>query len=380
MSARRGHGEGSIRRRADGRYEGRVDVGRDERGKRIRRSVFGRTKAEVVEKLDGVRGKVRRGVPLVDERQTVAVYLEWWAEHVAPTTVREATAEGYRGTIRRYVIPYIGRVKLAQLAPQHVQEMMTGLEAKGLAPATRKQARAVLRRALRHAERWDLVVRNAAALVDAPKGGQVRPARPLTAGEAKALLAAAADHRLEAVVYVMVTVGLRPGELRAVRWIDLDLDRGVLDVTGSLQPREGGGQVRDEPKTDASKAPVPLPTVTVAALRRHRVRQAEERLRAGEGWQDAGYVFVNEVGGPYDRHRLNRIYKEIAAAAGLGDRTIKDLRHSAATIALAAGVPLEQVSAMLRHSTLAITSDIYAKVQPEALRAATDRLGEILGG
>jgi Phage integrase, N-terminal SAM-like domain len=157
MAARREAGEGLIRKRADGRWEGRLELAR-ENGRRRRKAVYGRTRNEVVGKMRKQRAQLDGGLPLPDERLTTADYLRSWARDVLPGTVKDSTVYGYKSVLERNVIPYVGHVKLAKLAPTHVHRMMRKLEEKGLAAQTRRTARMVLRRALTYAERWGVVV------------------------------------------------------------------------------------------------------------------------------------------------------------------------------------------------------------------------------
>jgi integrase len=370
---RRASGEGSIFQRADGRWIGQLgDLGwRD--GKRERPTVSGATKEETAAKLGALKRDIERGLPVPDQRRTTADYLRWWAAEVLSGSVKDSTADDYRWILEHYVIPHVGRTRLAKLTPQHVQSMLRALERQGLAVRTRRYARAVLRSALGQAERWDLVSRNAAALVDLPRmSSKIDDA--LTLDEAKALLDAAHGDRLEAIVTVALAVGLRKGEALALRWEDIDLDEATLSVTGTLKRRTGLGLVRDTPKTERGRRTIPLPKVCVDALRTHKSRQSAERLAAGPTWADDGYVFTTPIGTPIDPRNLTRLYHALTERAGLGRGRFHALRHSAATIAHALGVPLEVISKTLGHAGYAITADIYAHVGAKVERDAADAM------
>jgi integrase len=369
---RRASGEGTIFQRADGRWIGQLNLGWHD-GKRGRPTVSAATKEEVAAKLGALKRDVERGMPVPDQRRTTADYLAWWAIEVLPGTVKDSTAEDYRWILEHYVIPHIGRTPLAKLTPQHVQSMLRTLERQGLAVRTRRYARAVLRSALGHAERWDLVSRNAAALVDLPR----MPSKlddALSLDEAKALLDVARGDRLEAIVTVALVVGLRKGEALGLRWDDVDLDDATLRVTGTLKRRTGKGLVRDTPKTERGRRTIPLPNVCVEALRTHKSRQSAERLAVGPAWANSGYVFTTPIGTPIDPRNLTRLYHGLTERAGLGHGRFHALRHSAATIAHALGVPLEVISKTLGHAGYAITADIYAHVGVKVERDAADAM------
>ena len=376
MSAgkRRGAGEGSVYKRAsDGKWVGVADLGWED-GKRNRKTVYGKTQAQVIARLRALRTDIDRGLPIPDQRRTTESFLLWWAAEVLPGTVKDSTAADYRYVLSRYVTPYVGKVALARLAPQHVQSMLRSLERKGLGSSTRRYARAVLSRALRDAERWGMVTRNVAALVAAPARDKSKLDDALGLDEANQLLKAAAGARLEALVTVALAVGLRKGEALGLRWVDVDLDRATLSVTGTLKRRKGAGLVRDTPKTERAHRTIPLPTVCVYALRAHRRRQTAERLAAGTSWQDSGHVFTTPIGSPIDPRNLTRHYHELTERAGLGHGRFHALRHSAATIMLSLGVPLEVISKTLGHAGYAITADIYAHVGEKLQRQAADAM------
>lgn len=312
---RRGNGEGSIHKRADGRWAASIDLGW-ENGKRKRKTIYGKTRREAADKLTTALRARQDGMPLPDERRSTAEFLRWWAQTVLPGTVKESTADGYRYMLHRYVIPHVGRVRLAKLGPQHIQSMLRALEADGLAPATRRQARAILRRAPGHAERWGFVARNAAALVEAPAGSASRIDDALTPNEAKALLQAAADTPYKALVTVVLAVGLRKGEALALRWDDLDLDAGTLTVRATLKRRPGKGLVLDIPKTARGHRTIPLPVVSVAALRDHHRNQGATRLAAGPTWRDTRHVFTTPIGTPLDPDNLSKHFHALCDRLG----------------------------------------------------------------
>jgi integrase len=347
-------------------------------GKRQRKAVYGRSRREAADKLAPLLRAKALGLPLPDERRTTGHYLEWWLRDVLPGTVKTRTAEGYAGIVRRYLIPQLGKVRLTRLNPEHVQRMMRTLEGQGLSPRTRQYARAVLRRALGHAERWGLVARNAAALVDSPKLPPPRTDDALDLDAAKALLAAARGDRLEALVTLALSVGLRKGEALALKWDSVDLDAGSLTISATLDRVRGEGLVLSEPKTARSRRTIPLPEACADALRDHRRRQLSERLRAGDTWQDGAFVFTTPFGAPLDPRNVTRWFHGLTQDAGLGKLRFHALRHSAATLMLAQGVPLEIISRTLGHAGYAITADVYAHVGGELLRSGADAMDRAL--
>jgi integrase len=369
MTRRRGKGEGSVYQRADGRWVAQVEAGLDRDGRRRRPRAVRRTKREALAALDELRRQVDQGVT-PERTQSVGEFLEWWLATVVPDTVKPSTVDGYERIVTLYIAPHVGRVKLAKLTPQHVKSMLRAMETDGLSPRTRQYARAVLRRALRWAEQHGLVLRNVAALVDGPRKTGTKLDDTLDAVGAAAVIDVAAGDRLEALAVLVLRLGLRKGEALALRWDDIDLDAATLTVRGTLKRRKGGGLYVDTTKTDAGTRELPLVAGTAEALREHRRRQAAERLALGPLWTDTGHVFTTATGTPLDPRNVNRWWSALCERAGVGHRRFHAARHTAATLMLDQGVPLEVVSAVLGHAGLAITADVYAKIGMDAKRRA----------
>src|SRR5579885_2822515 len=229
---RRGRGEGSITKRADGRWEARLDLGyRD--GGRQHRSIYGRTRAQAAQKLRDAQAALDAGLPLADGRTTVETFLRHWLKNVLPGTVAPATLDSYRTLVERHIIPTLGRIRLRRLEPDHVEMLLQAKAEEGLSANTRRLIRATLRRALSVAVRKGQVARNVAALVDGPKVVQPKR-RALTVDEARRLLDAIRDDRLEAFFLVLLELGLRKGEASALRWDDIDLEARTLVVRATL--------------------------------------------------------------------------------------------------------------------------------------------------
>lgn len=362
MSKRRGNGEGALYRRGDGRWVAQVDTGRGENGRRRYVRRVRRTKAQAIEALREIERLVAGGI-IPDATTTVADWLSWWLEHVvydlAPTSL--AT---YRSIVARWIVPHVGAVPVQKLTPSHVQAMLAALDRQGLSPRSRQKARVVLVSALRIAERDGLVPRNVAQLVDGPKlGAKIDDA--LAADEARAVLSAAAGQPLEAAAVLGLRLGLRIGEVATLRWADVDLDANTLTVVKA--------------KTRAGERTLPLVAGSAAALQSRRRHQAVERLAVGPLWADGGFVFTNPVGGQISTASLRKWWHGVVAEAGVPRRRFHASRHTAATLMLDDGIPLEVVSAALGHSSLAITSDVYAKVSMDAKRRALSQLDALLG-
>ena len=330
MRERRDRGEGSITKRSDGRWMARVDLGWQD-GKRRRKTIYGRTKRDVQEKLREVLHRTDHGMAPVGEQETVGTFLRRWLE-VRKTRIRPRTYESYEQVVRTHLLPSLERFRLARLTPLDVSTWVNARLAAGVGARTVLYARTILRAALNQALRWELVTRNVAALTGPPRH-RPRQIEPLTSKQAKTLLGAVAGHRLEALFTVAVGLGLRRGEALGLSWEAVDLDAGVLAVRRTLE-RAGAEPRFGEPKTARGNRTIMLP----------------------------------------------RLFKMILRRAGLPDIRYHDLRHTAATLLLAQGVDARTIMEPLGHSQIGITLNTYPHVVPALQREAAAKMDQILGG
>lgn len=310
--------------------------------------------------------------------QTVEQFLAHWLEHTVKRNARPRSYESFEIIIRKHLIPDLGRIRLEKLTPQHVQRLLDEKLKSGLAPQTVVHIRTTLRSALTQALKWELVTRNVAALVDPPKIAR-HEIRPFDLADARRFLDIAKGTRLGALYMVALTSGLRKGELLALKWENVDLERAEVRIVESLQ-RVGGALVTSETKTERSRRTLALPASVIAALRAHRVRQLEERLAAGPAWKDHGLVFSSRVGTPIEPRNLTRDFERVLRLAQVPRIRFHDLRHSAASLLLAQGTPLRTIMEQLGHSLITLTANTYAHVMPAAMREAADTMDAIFAG
>lgn len=252
--------------------------------------------------------------------------------------------------------------------------MNAKLEA-GLSPRTVQYLRAVLRRALCQALKWDLVARNVATLVDPPRSVRYEVS-PLT--PTQAFLAAVKGDRLEALYSVALALGLRQGEALGLRWSDVDLDAGTLKVRVALQ-RIGGKVELVEPKTKRSRRTVHMPPTIVTALKEHRIRQLQERLMCGQRWDYSwNVIFASTIGTPLDARNVVRLFHSALERAGLPPMRFHDLRHTWASLLLAQGVGPRTIMDVLGHSQISLTMDTYSHVMPEMCRETAELMEKLL--
>jgi integrase len=271
MTRRRGNNEGSISRRKDGRWMGRYSVHTAEGPKQ--RAVYGKTRVEVAEKLTKAMADRDGGITYDAGKLTVSEYLNRWLSDSVRDTVRQRTYERYEQLVRVHIVPALGRLKLKNVTPAHVRGLCRSKLEDGLAPRTVQYIHRTLSKALEQAVNDGLIPRNAASSVKPPQphGEEIRPLDP---GQVRSFLASISGDRLEALYVVAITAGLRQGELLGLRWEDVDLDAGTLQVRRTLS-EAGSGRIFEAPKSGKGRS-IRLTSKATEALRGHRKRQLEE--------------------------------------------------------------------------------------------------------
>jgi integrase len=369
---RRANNEGTIYRRQDGRWCASVTLpgGR-------RKSYYGQTRQEVAQKLTQGLTAVQHGLPVPKERLTVQAYMLDWLQGMA-ARVRLTTHVRYERVIRRHILPTLGPQSLARLGPEHLHKLYADLLEHGLTAAGVRLAHAVLSRGLRDAYRFGLVARQVTTLVTPPRIPR-HAMLVMTAPEARRFLEITKGTRYHALFVLALSTGMRQGELLALRWQDVDLDRGVVRIQQAVA-RVHGTLTVSEPKTARGRRQIALTPQAIQALRHHRSQQAAERLRLGPVWHDQGLIFCSLVGTFLDpAHLTTRVFQPLLRRAALPHMRFHDLRHTAATLLLAEGVHAKVVSEMLGHATIGLTLDLYSHVLPDMQSAAALAMERVLG-
>jgi integrase len=354
-----------------------VDLGRDETGRRARRFFTVRgTRRDAERELARVLHEAHSGTLAAPSRMTVAQAVERWLEDVARPRVSGKTWERYAELARLHILPTLGGVRLQSLKPLQLQRLYVDLGRKGLSQRTVLHVHRLLHTVLQWAVRAGLVGVNICDRVEAPRPVSAE-VRILTPEEAASLLRAASGTDLYLPVVLALACGLRRGEILALKWEDVDLERDVLLVRRSLEQTNQGLRFK-EVKAGRGRA-VALPVVAAEALRRQRVEQAARRLRLGHLWRDLGLVVCGPDGGPVVPSSLSARFARLARRAGISPLRFHDLRHTHASQLLRAGVDLKTVSARLGHRTAVMTLDVYGHVLPGAQEEAARVVDEILG-
>jgi integrase len=375
---KRGNGEGSIFRKKDGGgWLAQYVV--DHSGGRKRKTIYGKTRKEVADKLAKALSDREAGLVFDDEGLTVGGYLDRWLEDSVRDTVRLSTYQGYERIVRLHIKPSLGRLRLKALTPAHVRGLYCERLDSSLAPRMVQLVHVTLHKALEQAVADALIPRNATDAVRPPRP-TTKEIRPLDREQARTLLEAAGGERLEALYILALTTGMRQGELLGLKWDDVDLERGTLQVRRTLSTANGPGFAFHPPKTAKGRRSIGLTKRAVRSLRKHRVAQLEERVGLAGPYTDHGMVFSTRRGTPIPRADLtNRSFKPLLRRAGLPDMRFHDLRHTCATLLLERGIHAKIVQELLGHATISVTLDTYSHVLPGMGDAASGAMDEALG-
>ncbi|WP_273325139.1 tyrosine-type recombinase/integrase [Vallitalea guaymasensis] len=397
MAKRRGNGEGTITKRSDGRYMGQISFKDPVTGKTKRKTVYGKTQKEAMEKLNKIKYEIQTGVFNVSDNITFEAWALTWLKEYKKNSLKKGTYTMYCANFNNHVFHYIGKVKLKDLQPHHLQSLYNRLldngrkgssrsNQTGLSPTTIKRIHIPIGSCLKQAVRNGLINRNVGFVVEVPK--QIKhEINPLTKEEIQQFLEYAKLDRLYGAFLLECGTGLRRGELAALKWKNIDFDNSTLQVKQSLVVRydmnatEEGRKATtlefDSPKTEKSKRTIPIPQPIMVELRKHKARQSEEKLRVGKYYNDNDLVFCNIDGSPLHPATITTKFKSILKKAGLKDARFHDLRHSFATLLLEMNEHPKVVQELLGHSSITTTLDIYSHVSLDKKEEAVQKLNTV---
>ena len=313
--------------------------------------------------------------------EPLGAYLDRWLETAARPKLKARTYRDYETLLKRYVRPSLEGRPLAKVTPLDMQAVYGKIIEKGLSARTVRYTHAVLRSALQQAVKWRLLAYNPADSVELPRQSR-KEIKVLSTVQTRALLRAADKDRIGALFALAVTAGPRPSEYLALKWTDLNIKAGAIVVTRSLEWLQGGGWQFAETKRSRSRRTIKLQAHVLGALKKHKAAQEEARVEAKDRWTDNGLIFTTRTGGPLDeRNVAQQDFIRVLNAAKLPtDFRLYDLRHTAATLALAAGVQPKVVSEMLGHASAAFTLDVYSHLLPHMQDSAAAKVGKLLMG
>ena len=381
MAKKRANGEGSIRKRKDGRWEGRYTAGHDpETGKAIYKNVLGRSQAEVKEKLKQAIGETQALDVTKVGKYTIGQWMEVWFQDYAKIKVRPSSHQTYQGYIHNHIRPNIGDIPLEKLTSLDLQKFYKKLLAKGrvdrveakgqpkgLSAKTVRNIHQILSSALKLAQEQRLILTNPAEGCALPRV-EHQEMKTLTTVQLASFFREARESGVFELYYLELATGLRRGELLGLKWEDVDLEPGDLRVRRQVS-RINGEVVEAPLKTKNAYRTLPLAEDTVSVLK-------EQRKKVG----NSPWVFPSPNGGPISPDSVLHMLHRVLKRAGLPKVRFHDLRHTFATLALQNGVDVKTVSGMLGHFSAGFTLDTYAHITSAAQRQAAKTMENILSG
>ena len=379
MAKRRANGEGSIRKRNDGRWEGRYTAGYDPAtGKRIIKNVLGKTQAEAKAKLKAAVEQAQQVDVIRADDYTVASWLRTWYELYSKPNVRPSTANYYHRSIEQHVIPRIGGIKLSQLTSRDIQKLYRDLQENGrlrevqrakkpgLSNATVRGIHMMLHNALDRAVKERLILRNPTEDCIIPKI-EKQEMKILHPEDMSAYLQAADKHGVLPMFYLELVSGVRKGELVALLWDDLDTASRTISVSKQAAVRNGEITI-SRPKTETSVRRISIPQEAIDLL-----------IQEHEKHPDNPYMFPSpKTGGMYYPDSVVNLHKKLLKDAGLEHIRFHDLRHTFATMALQNGVDVKTVSSMLGHYDAGFTLRTYTHATRQAQNEAAEKMGSFM--
>ena len=381
MAKRRANGEGNIRKRKDGRWEGRYTAGRNPAtGKAIYKNVLGKTQAEVKEKLKKAIEEAKGLDVAKAESYTVGQWMDVWYEYYAKIKVRPSSHKTYEGYIKNHIKPSIGSIPLTKLTTLDLQRLYQKLltegrvdrleaqnQPKGLSPKTVRNINQVISSAMHLAIQQHLIAQDPTDGCALPKT-EHREMQTLSADQLAAFLLEAKHSGVFEMYYIELATGLRRGELLGLKWEDIGFDNRTLRVR--RQVGRINGEVREAPlKTKNAYRTISLGADAIGVLRQQREKQPS-----------SSYVFPGPTGGPIAPDSVLHMLHRVLDRAGLPEIRFHDLRHTFATLALQNGVDVKTVSGMLGHFSAGFTLDTYAHVTTAAQKKAAETMGAVLAG
>lgn len=382
---RSAQGGGAIRKKTVTRsgkeytyWEGRITVGRDPgTGKQLQRSFTGKTQKEVREKLQVVAVEISRGTYQAPSKITVSAWMEEWLATFCANKVKPLTLQSYAAIIKNHIVPALGALELQAVRGTQIQKLYNSMTRAGLSGKTVKNVSAVLHKAFSVALKQGIIAANPCDAAELPKA-EHKEIRPLADSEIPRFLAAIDSSPMRNAFALCLFAGLREGECLGLSWKQVDFERGRITVSQQLQKvrTEGKGEYQITPSTKSGKPrTIEPPPIAFEYLRAERVKQLGNRLKAGPMWSNPDdLVFTDEAGGHYAIYTFYTRFKAIAASIGRPDARPHDLRHTAATVAIASGADVKSVQELLGHATASFTLNVYAHTSEQMMKDTAARV------
>ncbi len=372
---------GQITKRGENTCYVRIFLGRDAKNKRkfFNKTIHG-LKKDAQKFLTAKLREKDLGIFVEPAAMLLNEFLDKWLKESAKQRLRENTFNSYQDMLRWHVREKIGLKRLCDLQSYDVQKLYNEMTEGGLSPRTVRYVHAILTSALKQAVKWQMIVRNPCENCDLPKKVK-KEMKHLSREETTKFLEAAKNDKWFALFLIAIELGLRPEEYFALQWKDFDFENKIVSVRRAVIEKRGGGFYFSDVKTASSVRSIDISTEIVKALKTQRRNQLEERMKIGTAYQNLDLVFASELGTPLMRRNLiNRHFKPLLKKAELKDIRLYDLRHTTASLLLAANEHPKVVQERLGHSSVMITLDTYSHVSPTMQKAATEKLEKLLYG
>ncbi len=379
---KRANGEGTVFQRPDGRWVAKISLGKDADGKRSRKTVYGKTQKEAMNKRDALIAQAKLNVKQVVAPESLAAYLNWWLMNDVAVNRASKTYEEYEHSIRLQSIPYIGHIKLTKLDGDDMIEWQAKLKRQKMSANQRRRSIRTLRNALNKAVKHRKIPFNPCTVLDIPK---VEPKEvvPLEPEKCHELFAECELHRLGDAVTLAIMTGLRLREIFGLDWRDINLAEGVLSVRKTLEELSrktaaalGTGTLNEKPpKSKKSRRVITLEPIAVKALR-NRLKKAK-----AEGFDpsEVPIVFPDTIGGRLRASNFNeQCWYPIREKLDIQHVKFHDLRHTQASLMLYAGVDLKIIQERLGHADFSTTANMYAHLMQDSQAKATDKLDSLM--
>ena len=371
MAKKRGQGEGSVFKRKDGLWVAQITI---ETGRQ--KSKYFHSQKEARDWLKLTQTQIDNGLNLSTANVDFETFLnKWYDAH--KLSVRTNTSISYRGVLDNHIIPALGKLKLKDIRPDHIQNFYTVKMKAGTSKAVIGIIHSVLHIAFDQAIKWGLIGRNPIEAVIKPRN-KSKEIKTLDENQARAFLSVVLGTRFDGLFWMAITTGLRKSELIAIKWSDLDWSNKQLKIQRQIQYFPKEGPVFCELKSKSGKRTIVLSDEVIEKLHQHADIQDMERSFAGDRWKENDLMFSTEIGTPIGYHCIFSRFKEVLKLAGLPDMRFHDLRHTAATLMLKQGVHPKIAQERLGHSNIIMTLNTYSHVLPSMQEEMEKKLDELL--
>ena len=365
----RGDGEGTIYQRKNGRWCGQVTTGTDPKtGKPVRKTFYGDKRKDVARKMTELQQKLFEGSYKEQSEIKFGDWLSEWNKG-RKNTVAYSTYRVYGSIIRNHLKAETGDIELKELETRHLQKVLNDRFDSGLNAGTVKLIYAIANKALKQAVKERLIYSNPAEGTELPAKQEEEKLHTWTKKQVSKFLARAKEHRYYMVFFLAANTGMRRGELLGLKWEDVDFNKKRLEVKRQAI-RTDKGIILKKPKTKAGNRTIPITNNLIKELKRHKIKQSEDKLALGDNYKDQDLVNCNKIGNPINPVSTYIEFKKISRSINLPEIKLHDLRHTFSTLFLENGGNIKTLQQILGHSSISVTMDTYSHVTDEMLDSA----------